>query len=280
MPSSLTIRTKATQPNSKTSEIESCKPLLNTENTVEKMVTTRGRSGDLHTDKEEVNGSNTMSGVLSSNPRKRKEATKSSKSTDVHQQTRTMPIAKRTKIITQDGDRPTSKTRMVVEIPAKSMNSLINSHKAEIAEDEGQNEAPSNELFAEALVEDLDRTSKPKTLRNGISQPSDDEGRVDLPAKKRGQSAREANINSYASNQDDEVLDRTEGTADSFAATTKHKRFGSNEPEEPAIAIAQEQVHLEEDASDSDAPEEVTNQDAAYQSRDKRNGFAKITAQK
>ena len=244
------------------------------------MVTTRGRSGDFHTDKEETYGSNTISDVLPSNPRKRKEGTKSSKSPDVDDQTETLRIAKRTKVSTRAGNRPTSKTRLVVEIPATSMNSLVNSHKAEMAEFNSQNEAPSNKLFTEASVEDINKTSKPKMPRNGISQLSNDDGRVDSQVTERGQSAREADVDSNASNQDDEVLDRTEGTASLSAAQTQHKRFGSDEPEEQVISIAHEQVHLEVDASDDDAPEEVTNQDASYQSRDKRKGVAKIAAQK
>jgi hypothetical protein len=270
------------------------------------MVTTRGRIGDKLTE-EELNDDDTITVYVPSSPKKRKQATKSSQSADIINQTITTPIAKKQKVAAHDDDGQNSNTCIVVEIPAKNKASLEDKQKVEILEEGSNKSSTSKTLNPEAPKGD--RGTSSKKHRNGIAQLdgpwdedreyTDDEDHVYMktPEKiKQDLSALEAGSRkpvyapgiirhksgrdtidmsqSYASNSDDERFNSTQATASLSATKTKQQRFGNNEPEKEIVSTASQQIEQNEESSGDDAPEEMT-----AQVRDKGKGVATAPVQ-
>lgn len=247
---------------------------LGQSDTADKMVTTRRQSGK-HTIDETDEEDTTQLEPHSSSRKRQKSSARSGGSEQLDDEGTATPAAKKQKVLpvrAKDDELPKRNTRVVVEIPVSQIG-LEYSGKSNTSPKLPQREASTTEDVEE--VEDIEDDVAVPSSRLEIPDSESDDDNSEL-----GESVEKADTPSPEKAQPKTTSLNTTSpkiSGSPSAPKSKHKRFGSEEPEEEVeiYSTAIDLVESEDESSDDDAPEVVGAHEALDQAKLKEREAAK-----
>ncbi|KAL3419245.1 hypothetical protein PVAG01_09467 [Phlyctema vagabunda] len=238
------------------------------------MVTTRGQKGKAAAaeDAQSSIGDLTVVQTPASSSRKRQRSARKGDTTPAIKESEPSPTKKRKLPVRSKGDdEPVeTHTHIAVEIPVTS-----------ITPGSVRKTAASAHVI-ENTVEHADHTTPEKTVVEiKDSDEEEEEEPAVLVSSKKTTPSRATSSVKKTPQRKEQVKDMSDGSATkSGTPKPKHKKFGSEEPEDESAKIlepaANQEAQSEDDGSDDEAPEEVVTQDAAETVRKNLKEAAKV----
>lgn len=211
------------------------------------MVTTRQMGKSVNDEEDSI--------VVETPTSSRKRQKKSEGESDVAVETET-PLGSASKkmrklpVRVKEGDTPNRSTRVVVEIPVSALSSQMkgdstgSSTTSPILKEVGEADSSKGSKSSPRTRKDIDSASHVTSEAGDVKDvPSRSEKNTKSPSSKKSARKSEESVSKVP--------------AEPVNTKSKHKRFGSEEPEAEIFSTAVEQVESEDESSDDDAPEVV-----------------------